>query len=319
MTISVAMATYNGARYLSEQLESFAAQTRLPDELVVCDDGSTDGTPALVDAFAARAPFSVRLHRNGVNLGYNRNFAQAIGLCAGDTIFVSDQDDVWYPHKIATMAALMDRHPDAMVATCDQDIADADGRATGSTVLGNIRNLRFSDAMFEPGCCTALRREWLGVIAPFPGDIVPYDHWLTVFAVLLGRRRLHDAPLQMYRRHASNTSGSVFAVENASAMTLVAASRSIDIRPEYRDRIAGNEVIADRLRARRDVVRTWGMADRLDDALAALDAESAAYARRLAALNSSRLARLPTVARMLTDGTYKRFSGIKSAFKDLLT
>lgn len=319
MTISVAMATYNGARYLSEQLASFAAQTRLPDELVVCDDGSTDGTPALVDAFAAHAPFAVRLHRNPANLGYNRNFAQVIGLCTGDTIFVSDQDDVWYPHKIATMAALMDRHPDAMVATCDQDIADANGRATGSTVLGNIRTLRFSDAMFEPGCCTALRREWLKMVAPFPGDAVPYDHWLTVFAVLLGRRHLHDAPLQLYRRHASNTSGSVFAAENASAMTLVASSRKIDIRPEYRDRIAGNRLIADRLRERRDVVRVLGSADRLADALAELGSESSAYARRLATLDRPRFARLPGVARMLTDGTYRRFSGVRSAIKDLVT
>lgn len=316
MTVSIAMATYNGARYLPEQLESFVSQERRPDELVICDDGSNDGTCALVEAFAAHAPFAVHLYRNPVNLGYNRNFARAIGLCTGDMIFVSDQDDVWYPAKIATVIDLLEGHPDASVATNDQDIADADGRATGSTVLANVRNLRFSDDMFEAGCCTALRREWLDLIAPFPDDTVPYDHWITVFATLLGRRLLCETPLQMYRRHESNTSGSVFAVENASAMTLVASSRTIDIRPEYAERIAGNRVIADRLRTRGGDHAPPG---RVAAALAELEAESAAYAARLDTLNSPRLARLPRIARMLTDGTYRRFSGVKSAVKDLVT
>src|SRR5271168_1256902 len=97
MRVSVAMCTYNGAAYLEEQLESLALQSFPPEELVVCDDVSTDATPQILDDFARRAPFSVRIVKNSANVGYRRNFEQAIGLCQGEVIALSDQDDFWYP------------------------------------------------------------------------------------------------------------------------------------------------------------------------------------------------------------------------------
>ena len=98
--VSIAMAAYNGADYLSEQLSSFLLQTRLPDELVVCDDASSDSTVSIIEEFALRAPFEVRLIKNKQNLGYIRNFEKALSLCQGDLIFLSDQDDVWFPEKV---------------------------------------------------------------------------------------------------------------------------------------------------------------------------------------------------------------------------
>src|SRR5688572_14133745 len=97
---SVAMCTYNGARYLKEQLDSFTVQTRLPDELIVCDDGSSDETCQIVSTFAASAPFTVRLEVNQQTLGSTQNFAKAIQLCRGDLIALCDQDDVWLPGKL---------------------------------------------------------------------------------------------------------------------------------------------------------------------------------------------------------------------------
>jgi glycosyltransferase involved in cell wall biosynthesis len=91
--ISIAMASYNGGRFIGRQLQSFANQSLLPSQLVICDDGSSDDTVAIVEEFAARAPFDVQLVINPERLGYNRNFAKAIGLCTGDLIFLSDQDD----------------------------------------------------------------------------------------------------------------------------------------------------------------------------------------------------------------------------------
>src|SRR5882724_11959920 len=93
--ISVAMCTYNGAGFLSEQLESIAAQTRLPDELVICDDRSTDESVEIVRNFARHTPFSVRLEMNEENLGSTKNFEKSIGLCQGEIIALADQDDVW--------------------------------------------------------------------------------------------------------------------------------------------------------------------------------------------------------------------------------
>ena len=98
--LSVAMCTYNGARYVREQLDSIAAQTRPPDELVVCDDGSTDATLAILEGFAAAAPFPVRIHVNPTQLGMPKNFEHAIGLATGAAIALADQDNVWYPHKL---------------------------------------------------------------------------------------------------------------------------------------------------------------------------------------------------------------------------
>jgi len=99
--LSVAMCTCNGAPYLRAQLRSLAAQSRVPDEVVVCDDVSSDATCDIIADFATRAPFPVRLHVNARRLGWTKNFEQAVALCDGELIALSDQDDVWYPYKIA--------------------------------------------------------------------------------------------------------------------------------------------------------------------------------------------------------------------------
>ena len=98
------MATYNGARFLEPQLASIAAQTRLPDELVVCDDQSSDESVEIVERFASRAPFEVRVVRNPERLGFAGNFLQAARMSRGDVIAWCDQDDVWMPEKLAVCA-----------------------------------------------------------------------------------------------------------------------------------------------------------------------------------------------------------------------
>jgi glycosyltransferase involved in cell wall biosynthesis len=100
-SVSVVMATYNGARFLEPQLASIAAQTRLPDELVVCDDQSSDESVEILERFASRAPFEVRVERNPERLGFAGNFLHAAHLSRGDLIAWSDQDDVWMPEKLA--------------------------------------------------------------------------------------------------------------------------------------------------------------------------------------------------------------------------
>ncbi|CAA9529357.1 MAG: Alpha-L-Rha alpha-1,3-L-rhamnosyltransferase [uncultured Sphingomonadaceae bacterium] len=317
--ISIAMATYKGGKYLRRQLDSLSAQTRLPDELVVCDDDSPDDTAAIVEAFAAEAPFAVRLIRNADRLGYNRNFEKVVGACSGEVIFISDQDDVWFEGKIATVVGLLDADPHALAVVNDQTIASPSGEATQTTVLGNFRRLGYSDVQFGPGCCTALRRSLLDVLLPFPGDAVPYDHWVTVMPALLGARILCEEPLQLYRRHGDNATASVFAREKPSAWTLVVAADRTGVRSAYRARMNGNRLMEDRLLERRDALVALGVGDALAGAVRELEAETRDYAARLACLDSPRASRPPMVLNMLRNGTYKRFQGYKSAVKDLIT
>ena len=102
------MCTYNGARHLEPQLQSIAAQTLPPAELIVCDDGSSDQTLSILEAFANTASFPVKIHRNPINLGYTGNFEKAITLCSGKFIALCDQDDLWHPEKLAKQIAIFD-------------------------------------------------------------------------------------------------------------------------------------------------------------------------------------------------------------------
>src|SRR5689334_3167479 len=107
MRISVCLATYNGADFVVEQLESILCQLGPDDEVVVSDDSSTDGT---VERIVGLGDRRVTVHRNETNLGYSKNFENALRLSTGDVVFVADQDDVWLPDKVATMVQALETH-----------------------------------------------------------------------------------------------------------------------------------------------------------------------------------------------------------------
>jgi glycosyltransferase involved in cell wall biosynthesis len=115
LRVSVAMATYNGERFVLEQLRSLASQTRLPDELVVSDDGSEDRTLQIVRDSAAEAPFRVHIQANTGRLWCHRNFWHAASLCSGDIFAFCDQDDVWLPEKLALCVAEFEADPDVVL------------------------------------------------------------------------------------------------------------------------------------------------------------------------------------------------------------
>lgn len=311
------MATYNGARWLRPQLDSFATQTQRPDELVVTDDGSTDDTAAVVAAFAESAPFPVRFVRNHRRLGFNGNFAHAIGLAQGDVILISDQDDAWYPDKIERVTALMAASLDCLCVVNDQAIADSEGRETGGTVLGNVRAMGRSDGWYGPGCCTAFSRRLMPVLAPMPGDVVAYDHWINTLAEAMGVRRILDVPLQMYRRHGSNASGSVFAQERPRRRHLVRAARRGDAGAAIVAKCAEIDALLDRLATSQ--AGELSVPGALVSGMAALIRERADYGARCAVLERSRPRRVVPILRLLVCGGYRRFSGGATAIKDLVS
>ena len=101
ISVSVAMTTCNGQKHIRRQLESLAAQSQIPADLVITDDKSADDTVPIIDAFAKTAPFPVNVYRNEASLGYRANSMRAASLCRLELIGLYDQDDYWYPHKIA--------------------------------------------------------------------------------------------------------------------------------------------------------------------------------------------------------------------------
>src|SRR6266550_1879624 len=118
------MCTYNGSLYLREQLDSIMRQTRLPDELVICDDCSVDETRQIIEDFASVAPFPVHLHVNEQNLGSTKNFEKAISLCEGDAIALADQDDVWNPFKLDRIETVLNSSPKVGLVFSDAEVVD---------------------------------------------------------------------------------------------------------------------------------------------------------------------------------------------------
>lgn len=107
--ISLAIATYNGANYLSELLNSLINQTVLPDEIIVVDDKSIDDTVLILKEYSSKLP--IKIFENEKNYGVNLNFKKAVSLCSGDYILICDQDDVWFPENIETKVSLLEKLP----------------------------------------------------------------------------------------------------------------------------------------------------------------------------------------------------------------
>lgn len=314
--ISIAMTAYRAGRHCEEQLQSFARQTRLPDELVISDDGTAADTADIVARFAGSVPFPVRYSRNQTRLGINRNFERAVSLATGDLVFMSDDDDGWFPDKLATVEAAFDAGPAILSVVNDQVIADADGTLTGRTVLQNVRRLGYGDEHYGTGACTAMRRSLVRLLLPFPGEIVPYDHWTNHLPFVLGVRHLIDRPLQFYRRHGGNATASLLADDKASVFEM--AKTTGDMRPAYANRIAGIDLEIERLRTCEVELDAMGLGDASRRALGALAAERDDHEARIRALGVGRVVRPLVVARHLAAGKYARFQGWKSAAKDLL-
>lgn len=200
------MATYNGAQYIQEQLESFSNQTRQPDELIITDDCSTDDTESIVREFSKNAPFKVEFHRNEKNLGYCGNFNAALMKTSGDLVFLSDQDDVWFPEKIEYMIKIAEGSPDALAVMNDAELTDSDLNSVKLTKLGQMKSAGIGTARFVMGCCAAVRRELLDLCLPIPKDFKAHDNWIIAFADGLDAKVVDSKVLQYYRRHESNES-----------------------------------------------------------------------------------------------------------------
>jgi glycosyltransferase involved in cell wall biosynthesis len=223
MKISVAMTTYNGARFVAEQLDSIFAQTRLPDQIVVCDDRSMDASPQVLRDYAARAPCPMTVIINDENLGSTRNFEKAITLCSGDLIALCDQDDVWRPQKLAVLESAFAADPDVGVILTNADLIDEEGTALRGDLWSRARfNNERQEALngprrydllfglpFATGATMAFHSRFKPLLLPFPTDAPTFihDRWIAVLIAAVGRIGIIEERLVAYRLHPQQQLG----------------------------------------------------------------------------------------------------------------
>jgi glycosyltransferase involved in cell wall biosynthesis len=218
-TISVALCTYNGARFLEQQLASVLAQERRPDELVVCDDRSTDRTVQLLEAFARTSPFPVRIHVNPVNLGSTMNFDRAMRLGAGSLIAFCDQDDVWHPTRLSRCARAFQDDPALGLIFSNGHLMDDSGSPLpgrlwdkftfGAAIRERIQHgdmLPLVRYRFVTGATVMFRAHLREYFCPAAGEWL-HDGWIAACAACLAGVAFLDEPLIQYRIHAHQQVG----------------------------------------------------------------------------------------------------------------
>lgn len=220
-TISVVMATCNGARFLQQQLDSIAAQSMLPDELIVGDDLSSDATATIIHEFARRNPrIDVRLEMNTQRLGSTANFEAAVRRCRGDIVVFADQDDEWLPQRVERLTSALENDSQASYAFSDGVLMDEAGQTLGGSLFSAIdfsshERDRFSRGQalrvlmrrnVVTGATLAVRRSALNALLPFePGWI--HDYYIAVALETLAHGALVNEPLIRYRLHADQQIG----------------------------------------------------------------------------------------------------------------
>lgn len=210
--LSIAMATYNGERFLREQLDSLLTQTITDFEVVVCDDCSTDNTVAILEYYA-KADARFRIYRNEHNIGFKKNFEQAIKRCKGDYIALCDQDDIWYPNHLEL---LLDNIGDCVLCCGNSDIVDKDNvslnkRMSDTDGVHFIPNdthkllyrLFFVGNPFQ-GASMLLKTEFVKNCFPIPKGVSYHDAWICACACALGSISYSFTPVTRYRQHGDN-------------------------------------------------------------------------------------------------------------------
>lgn len=208
--ISVVMTTYNGEKFLEQQLESVLQQSYSDMEVIVVDDKSTDSTYEILSRYAEQYT-NMRVYVNEVNLGFIKNFEKGCGLANGEWIALCDQDDYWHPDKLTKMAAAIGNAP---MIYCNSLLCNERMESTGVYISDR--------AVFRPiesplqqavfcriyGHASLITKALVKQATPFL-DVIPHDWWLSFVATLQGEIKYLDEPLVHYRQHASNLYGAV--------------------------------------------------------------------------------------------------------------
>ena len=218
MTVSVCMGTYNGETYIEQQLNTILRQTKAPEEVILCDDGSTDNTVSIIDRFIRKNGLDGKwkLYRNKINKGYPSNFYYACSLCNEEIVFLADQDDIWKNDKIEKMCRVMEKNPGAKSVCCKFNLMDEKEQEIHSIMApthahetGEVRNVPVEEIFYKcqwPGMVMAYRRDWYESWTKGNYQI-PHDFLIAARAAEEGGFFQLDETLAYHRRHDHNTGG----------------------------------------------------------------------------------------------------------------
>lgn len=210
--ISIAMATYNGARFLREQLDSLYSQTQVPDEIVVCDDGSTDGTIEILKEY--HESHGLIYYVNEKNVGVNVNFVNVFAKCTGDYVFICDQDDIWFPNKIEKHYEVI-RNTDQtipIVVSSSRTDVDANGVAIAKPIVKKYCE-SWTDTLISTsnsqGCTMLMNRCLVNKVIELHKTTAEsremmYDVLVSATAAACGKKINTGIPLMYYRHHDAN-------------------------------------------------------------------------------------------------------------------
>jgi glycosyltransferase involved in cell wall biosynthesis len=206
--ISVCMTTYNGEKYIHDQVSSILKQIEEDDELIVCDDRSSDATVEILSSFQDRR---IKIVVNDENLGFSRNFSKCISLAQGDIIFLSDHDDIWLPDKVEKYLKIFEEKSDVISIMSNMEIIDENGLVTNPRFL-DLKS-GYSNRVWRViknfvkstyyGCSIAFRKELVTKVLPLPFH---FDTWIGLVSDMYGRCYHLDEVTMQYRRHSNNFS-----------------------------------------------------------------------------------------------------------------
>jgi len=328
MKISIAICTYNGAEFLPAQLQSIMAQSRPPDEIVICDDASTDKTRTLLEDFAAESSIPVTLHFNEQNLGSIKNFERAITLCTGDVIALSDQDDAWRNDKLERFETVLNSSPTAGLVFSDADIVDEKLKPLNRRMWDEVgfdihkRKLVQMGRALEvlitgwtvTGATMAFRSRFVKLSLPIPDEIAMiHDGWIALTIAAVADVVALDDPLVHYRQHARQQIGAPARKEAAPALR---GTHGIETAFHRRNSSAELHKILETLEA-----RLLAHANEFDTRKALSFVSDYAFHLNVRAnLPQRRLNRVPSILRELLSLRYHEYAnGFKSAAKDLVS
>ena len=249
MTTSVALCTYNGAKYIEEQLTSILNQTHPVDEIVVCDDGSTDDTLKIIEDIRLQANSNIRVFCNERNIGVQKNFERAISLCNGEIVFLSDQDDIWEHDKVSRIVDWFQKNPSKSVVFGDAYLIDANGDVMPNKTLWNLVEFNkkeqrwfnmgaglelFLHGNVATGATMAIRKNELKYICCLPDTSIYHDEIIAEVALIDNSLGYISKPLMRYRLHDAQVCGIEPKEKRITAIKPFWYGNRLDMLPKYK-------------------------------------------------------------------------------------